>query len=317
MSERKLKITIHPDIVQICIIFFHNKNFNFNCEKKDSVTLVSENALLKDQKKYMFESISNLGDTNTVHSPFDNNLNCAVTSLFLSNGNNTDHKISLFSQYFSKFIEESEIQISESRIVFFLQDLISNIFEPDDDTLFEKYPILKKFFTTNEDILFLLYAKTIFHDFLESFLICKNEIYLPNDFIKALLSQLPKINLELYDEHSINEFRKNYTTTHSKINKIATIQKSSTARNGGLIKAKNEKKRNKNLESLIIETYEKKVGTKEWHGLAHFYRTFTVTQNNKIKELNPNLSEKELDELIAKEGTVRRVLSKHRNSQKD
>ena len=51
MSERKLKITIHPDIVQICIIFFHNKNFDFNCEKKDSVTLVSENALLKKQKK--------------------------------------------------------------------------------------------------------------------------------------------------------------------------------------------------------------------------------------------------------------------------
>ena len=64
MSERKLKITIHPDIVQICIIFFHNKNFDFNCEKKDSVTLVSENALLKDQKKYMFESISNLENTN-------------------------------------------------------------------------------------------------------------------------------------------------------------------------------------------------------------------------------------------------------------
>jgi hypothetical protein len=91
----------------------------------------------------MFESISNLENTNTIHSAFDNNLNCAVTSLFLSNGNNTDHKISLFSKYLSKFIEESEIQISESRIVFFLQDLISNIFESDGDTLFEKYPILK------------------------------------------------------------------------------------------------------------------------------------------------------------------------------
>ncbi len=316
MSERKLKITIHPDIVQICIIFFHNKNFDFNCEKKDSVTLVSENALLKDQKKYMFESISNLENTNTIHSPFDNNLNCAVTSLFLSNGNNTDHKISLFSQYLSKFIEESEIQISESRIVFFLQDLISNIFKSDGDTLFEKYPILKKLFTTNEDILFLLHAKAIFNEFLESFLICENEVYLPNDFIKALLSQLPKINLELYDEHSINEFRKNHTTKHSKINKITRIQKSNTARKNALIKAENERNQKENLRLLTIEAYENKIGTKEWHGFQHFYKTFTMKQNIKIKDTNSNLSEIELDKLLVKEGTIRKILKKYRDSKK-
>lgn len=316
MSERKLKITIHPDIVQICIIFFHNKNFDFNCEKKDSVTLVSENALLKDQKKYMFESISNLEDTNNIHSPFDNNLNCAVTSLFLTNGNNTDHKISLFSQYFSKFIEESEIQISESRIVFFLQDLISNIFESDGNTLFEKYPILKKFFTTNEDILFLLHAKTIFHEFLESFLICENEIYIPNDFIKALLSQLPKINLELYDEYSINNFRKNLNTKHSKINAITRIQKSNIARKNALIKAENERNKKENLRLLTIEAYENKIGTKEWHGFQHFYNTFTMKQNIKIKDANSHLSEKELDKLFVKEGTIRKILKKYRDSKK-
>lgn len=317
MLDHKLKITIHPDIVSLCLLLIKNKNFDFSSDKKDSVTLVSENMLLKDQTKYMRESISDLENTNTVHSPFNDNLNNAVTSLLLTEENNTDHKLSLFSEYFSKFIEENEIQLSESRIELFLQDLISNIFEPNEDTILQKYPILNRFFISNEDILFLLHAKKLFREFLEYFFIYENEIYLPNDFIKALLSQLPRINLELYDEHSINQFRKNHTTKHSKINKIAKIQKSSTARNGGLIKAENEKKRNENLESLIIETYEKKVGTKEWHGLAHFYRTFTVTQNNKIKELNPNLSEKELEELIVKEGTVRRVLSKHRNSQKD
>ena len=316
MPYQELKITIHPDIVSLCHLLIHNKNFDYSSKIKDSITLVSENIFLKDQKKYIQESISDLQNSNTISSPFDNNLNCAVSSLILTETNDNDHKISLFSEYFSKFIEENKIQLSESKIELFLKNLIINILEASDEAIFEKYPLLSNYFTSENDILFLLHAKKLFCDFLSFFFSSENELLIPNDFIKALLSQLPRISLELYDEYCINEFKNNHATNNSKINIIVKIQKSNTARKHALIKAENERKQKENLRLLIIETYEKKKDTKEWHGLAHFYRIFSMQQNNKIKELNPNLAKEDLDKLLVKEGTVRKILKEYRDLKK-
>ena len=45
-------------------------------------------------------------------------------------------------------------------------------------------------------------------------------------------------------------------------------------------------------------------------------KTFTMKQNIKIKDTNSNLSEIELDKLLVKEGTIRKILKKYRDSKK-
>lgn len=316
MIDRELTITIHPDIIFFCLMLLRNKDFDFSSDKKDSVTLVSENTLLNDQKKYMYESIPNLESTNTIYSPFDDSLNHAVTSLFLSEGNDTDHKISFFSKHFSDFIEKNDIRFSEHEIELFLKDLIAIIFEPNDAVVFEKYPLLNKYFSSNENILFLFHTKKLFHDFLKNFLSLENEIHLPQDFIKTLLSQIPYIYCKLYDEYSVNLFEKNLTTKNPRINQITSIQKSISARKGAFAKAEKEKKAKEALKAQIISAYEKRINSREFISLNHFYTNFTVSFNYNIKKENPNISEKELDALLIKEGTVRKILTGYRKSKK-